>query len=208
VLIAFTIWNITQILLFLAHSLMISQFAVRSYIHAMYRKVYYFKRAFQTRRITGNKFALHITQFRSLHIVALEETIRFNTHIASPLLFFALTTNTLLNVYLISANFFVDFQLVDRIISITLLIIQAALFLYMFRPLEAIVADLYSCNSFVFEVISILPSKHLLGFKLKCLTHHEMTNAEEKIAFTAGSLGKITNKTVFEVRFKMLQFLQ
>ena len=89
-----------------------------------------------------------------------------------------------------------DMSLVVFGLGICLVMIQVAGPLLTVLPMIACTSAVYSSERYLFPIVNQLPFGRC---KLKYATFYERLHTDRKVTFTVGPLGKVTQKSLFEV---------
>lgn len=210
-----TAFHIIKLLLFFVHILVSVEFVYHFYMldmEVMVRSAMseLKKTATEKRPLLELKLAQLLT-FYTLEVrVGLRNAVFANEYLVSPLLTYGACSHFSFNLYLFVALYFVPFSPGDKVMVYCLIGLQTT---FLFEALQAAVKlgnDLETPGKLMGGMQAYIGANtaartwnklFLTRTKLRVLYLYEQLHSHEAFRFTLGPLGKITNKSVFEVSF-------
>ena len=141
-----------------------------------------------------------------VHLYGVKQMLLSNRELVSPILRALLFSNATLNVYFITILLFKPMALDQQLIVITGIGLQILFVCLAVQPMIRSTNLIHQLAPILYKAQQVLPPL-MLRTKLKVMTYYEINHAsgENKITYTLGPLGKITNSGLFEV-FVMVLF--
>lgn len=194
----YTLIHTFKIFYFFGHGGAVNNFGHRLMELRSHRMVAWSRRCFLQGNMSMEQLATNLHFYQRVHIQALIGGLQADASFVSNMVAIGLLANLLVNLYLVSALFFINFSAILRLGIYGLVALQGIFVAYMFSSLIGLFKNLNNYQKYLYSAFSYLDRRQLPQ-KLKCMTHFEMICSKYPIAYTIGPMGDITSTAFYEV---------
>lgn len=191
-------FTMIKLLIFAAQLCFVVISSMMAYLRQLNRELSIAVRLYRLRRVGYRMFIYRTAVFIRRHHCQVNSYQRMDRDFLSSLFFLILVTQIPLNAYMM-AKLFHTTQWEILMIVLLVVVAQFVTFLIVLGLLSETSRLLHVPGKHFPTVIRLIRSNNL-WFKWKTLAYYERVHSINKLAFTAGPIGKITYSTLFEVR--------
>lgn len=211
-------FHIIKLVLFLLHAFFVYKFAYHYYLQELETMLTKALANFQASAISSKYKLRQISKYCAFANIlnfymqevslAIRRAISANEYLVSPLFFYSAVSHFFLNLYLVTALYFLKLSIGDQIMIYCVLFCQVAFSLAILQPVVVLGNDLarpaFLLSRIQIHLNELRKTKYFVAFccqKIKLLSFYERIHSVDAFRFTLGVFGKVTNASVVQVFF-------